>query len=76
MLGADGHNAVDPAKYWHIRSVTANQHTSFSIGYNIDLTWFIPKPAREKPVACNSRNLRFDLGIQPDMPQNLHLILP
>ena len=37
MLGSDGHAAVDPAKYWRIRSGTADQHTSFSIGYNIGL---------------------------------------
>ena len=37
MLGADGYTAVDPAKYWRIRSGTADQHTSFSIGYNIAL---------------------------------------
>ena len=37
MLGADGHTAVDPAEYWRIRSGTADQHTSFSIGYNIAL---------------------------------------
>lgn len=37
MLGADGHTAVDPAKYWRIRSGTADQHTSFSIGFNIGL---------------------------------------
>ena len=37
MLGADGYSAVDPAQYWRIRSGTADQHTSFSIGYNIGL---------------------------------------
>lgn len=37
MLGADGYTAVDPAQYWRIRSGTADQHTSFSIGYNIGL---------------------------------------
>ena len=35
MLGADGIHAVDPAQYWRSRSGTADQHTSFSIGYNI-----------------------------------------
>ena len=35
LLGADGHEAVDPALYWRDRSGTADQHTSFSIGYNI-----------------------------------------
>ena len=37
ILGSDGHTAVDPAKYWRIRSGTADQHTSFSIGFNIGL---------------------------------------
>ena len=37
MLGTDGYTAVDPAQYWRIRSGTADQHTSFSIGYNIGL---------------------------------------
>jgi len=37
MLGSDGHTAVDPAKYWRIRSGTADQHTSFSIGFNMGL---------------------------------------
>ena len=37
MLGADGYTAADPAQYWRIRSGTADQHTSFSIGYNIGL---------------------------------------
>lgn len=37
MLGADGYIAADPAQYWRIRSGTADQHTSFSIGYNIGL---------------------------------------
>jgi hypothetical protein len=35
MLGFTGLKAVDPAEYWRIRSGTADQHTSFSIGYNI-----------------------------------------
>jgi hypothetical protein len=35
MLGYDGHQAVDPAPYWRDRSGTADQHTSFSVGYNI-----------------------------------------
>lgn len=38
MLGTDGYLAVDPAKHWRIRSGTADQHTSFSIGYNIGLS--------------------------------------
>ena len=37
MLGYEGIHAVDPAKYWRIRSGTADQHTSFSIGFNIAL---------------------------------------
>ena len=37
LLGCDGHEAVDPAQYWRVRSGTADQHTSFSIGYNICL---------------------------------------
>ena len=37
MLGAEGYRAAAPAKYWRIRSGTADQHTSFSIGYNIAL---------------------------------------
>ncbi len=35
LLGSDGHTAVDPALYWRDRSGTADQHTSFSVGYNI-----------------------------------------
>lgn len=35
LLGSDGLNAVDPARYWRDRSGTADQHTSFSVGYNI-----------------------------------------
>ena len=37
LLGSDGLKAVNPAKYWRDRSGTADQHTSFSIGYNICL---------------------------------------
>ena len=37
MLGADGISAVDPAPYWRDRSGTADQHTSFSVGYNLCL---------------------------------------
>ena len=37
MLGADGYSAVDPAPYWRDRSGTADQHTSFTIGYNLCL---------------------------------------
>ena len=35
MLGANGLHTVDPAQYWRDRSGTADQHTSFSVGYNI-----------------------------------------
>ena len=35
MLGANGLQAVDPAQYWRDRSGTADQHTSFSVGFNI-----------------------------------------
>ncbi len=31
----EGPVAVDPALYWRDRSGTADQHTSFSVGYNI-----------------------------------------
>lgn len=37
LLGADGVNAVEPALYWRDRSGTADQHTSFSIGFNLCL---------------------------------------
>ncbi len=37
MLGNNGLTAVNPAQYWRDRSGTADQHTSFSIGYNICL---------------------------------------
>ena len=37
MLGVEGLNAIDPAKYFRVRSGTADQHTSFSIGFNIAL---------------------------------------
>ena len=35
LLGIDGLKAVNPVKYFRNRSGTADQHTSFSIGYNI-----------------------------------------
>lgn len=35
LLGSDGLNAVDPAQHWRHRSGTADQHTSFSVGYNL-----------------------------------------
>ena len=37
LLGNGAYRAVSPAKYWRVRSGTADQHTSFSIGYNICL---------------------------------------
>ena len=37
LLGYDGLTAVDPAQYWRVRSGTADQHTSFSIGFDICL---------------------------------------
>ncbi|MBQ9349285.1 MAG: hypothetical protein IJT94_18425, partial [Oscillibacter sp.] len=37
MLGVNGLSPVDPAPYWRDRSGTADQHTSFSVGYNICL---------------------------------------
>jgi hypothetical protein len=35
LLANNGHNAANFAHYWRDRSGTADQHTSFSIGYNI-----------------------------------------
>lgn len=35
LLGTDGLNAVNPVKYYRNRSGTADQHTSFGIGFNI-----------------------------------------
>ena len=35
LLGNNGLSAVDPARHWRDRSGTADQHTSFSVGYNI-----------------------------------------
>ncbi len=37
LLGYDGLSAVDPAQHWRVRSGTADQHTSFTIGYNLCL---------------------------------------
>ena len=37
MLGSDGLTAADPALHWRVRSGTADQHTSFTVGYNICL---------------------------------------
>lgn len=38
LLGTSPYKVVDPAKYWRVRSGTADQHTSFTIGYNICLS--------------------------------------
>ncbi|MBR1760514.1 MAG: hypothetical protein IJ741_04960 [Schwartzia sp.] len=35
LLGTDGLCTVHPAKYWRHRSGTADQHTSFGVGYNL-----------------------------------------
>ncbi|WP_031548809.1 hypothetical protein [Oribacterium sp. FC2011] len=35
LLANNGHNAANFAHYWRDRSGTADQHTSFSVGYNI-----------------------------------------
>lgn len=35
LLGLDGLKAVNPVKHFRNRSGTADQHTSFSVGYNI-----------------------------------------
>lgn len=35
LLGIDGYKAVNPVKHYRNRSGTADQHTSFSIGFNI-----------------------------------------
>lgn len=37
LLGNTGLKAVNPAQHWRDRSGTADQHTSFSVGYNICL---------------------------------------
>ena len=37
LLGNDGLTAVDPAAYWRVRSGNADQHTSFTVGFNICL---------------------------------------
>ena len=34
----DGKVEMDPCQYWRIRSGTADQHTSFTIGYNLALS--------------------------------------
>ncbi|MCD8109819.1 MAG: hypothetical protein LUE14_06930, partial [Clostridiales bacterium] len=37
MLGSNGLEAVDPAEHWRTRNGTADQHTSFTIAYNLCL---------------------------------------
>ncbi|MBR1885294.1 MAG: hypothetical protein IJ812_02690 [Schwartzia sp.] len=37
LLGANGLAPVHPAKHWRHRSGTADQHTSFSVGFNLCL---------------------------------------
>lgn len=37
LLGSDGINAVHPAQYFRTRNGTADQHTSFTIAYNLCL---------------------------------------
>ncbi len=37
LLGNNGLTAVDPAQYWRTRNGTADQHTSFTIAYNLCL---------------------------------------
>lgn len=37
LLGRGGYSTANPALYWRVRSGTADQHTSFSVGYNICL---------------------------------------
>lgn len=37
LLGNDGFMSVDPAPFWRVRSGTSDQHTSFTIGYNLCL---------------------------------------
>ena len=55
MLGADGIKAVNPAKHFRNRSGTADQHTSFGIGYNIML-------------AALSKGSTIDYSLVWDMP--------
>lgn len=37
LLGSDGLTAVTPAKYWRVRSGAVDQHTSFTISYDLAL---------------------------------------
>ena len=55
MLGNNGLKPVNPALYWRDRSGTADQHTSFSVGYNICL-------------AAQSLGLDADYHLVWDMP--------
>ena len=55
MLGNNGLTPVNPALYWRDRSGTADQHTSFSVGYNICL-------------AAQSLGLDADYHLVWDMP--------
>ena len=55
MLGNNGLKPVSPALYWRDRSGTADQHTSFSVGYNICL-------------AAQSLGLNADYHLVWDMP--------
>ena len=55
MLGNNGLTPVNPALYWRDRSGTADQHTSFSVGYNICL-------------AARSLGLDADYHLVWDMP--------
>ena len=55
LLGVNGLKPVDPALYWRDRSGTADQHTSFSVGYNLCL-------------AAQSLGLDADYHLVWDMP--------
>ena len=55
MLGNNGLKPVNPALHWRDRSGTADQHTSFSVGYNICL-------------AAQSLGLDADYHLVWDMP--------
>ena len=55
LLGRGGYSTANPALYWRVRSGTADQHTSFSVGYNICL-------------AARSLGLDVDYHLVWDMP--------
>ena len=55
LLGRGGYSTANPALYWRVRSGTADQHTSFSVGYNICL-------------AARSLGLDADYHLVWDMP--------